>query len=134
MGLEHRRRGVDGEGGGEPAPLDLTGLNPDHGTIGTPVLCSVHGTGFTADCVVIVDDEEVPATLVNSGKFTADIPMPEEPGTVDVEVGRGEEFSDVLTFEWIAAAGGTRKSEKTERKPKKAEPPSKRAKKTKGRK
>jgi len=125
--------GAGSETGGPPAlaPLDLTGLNPDHGTVGAPVICAVHGTGFTPESVVIIDDEEVAATFVNDGKFTVDMPPAEEAGTVDVEVSRGEEFSDVLTFEWLAAEGGARKSEKAERKPKKAEPPSKREKKNK---
>ena len=53
----------------------------------------------------MVDDEDMPTTLVNSTTLTASIPVAAEPGMVDVEVARGEDLSDVLTFEFVAPAG-----------------------------
>ena len=75
--------------------------------------------------MILFDDEELPTTLVNSTTLTAASAGAGEAGVVDVEVARGEDLSDVLTFEFVAPAG-RRSSEKAERKPKKAEPRGKR--------
>jgi len=114
-------------------PLDLEGVNPDSAAIGSApdVTIAVHGTGFTPNSVVLVDDEEMPTTFVNTGKLTAQVPMATEPGEVDVEVQRGDDLSEILTFEFLAAEGGTRSRKEPERKPKKSEPSSKRTKKKK---
>jgi hypothetical protein len=121
--------------GGEPVPgepLVLTDIDPDSVEVGSMLdfTLTVTGSGFTADCVILFDDEELPTTLVNSTTLTASPPAQAEAGVVDVEVARGEDLSDVLTFEFVAPAG-RRSSEKAERKPKKAEPRGKRTKKDK---
>jgi hypothetical protein len=118
--------------GAELPPLVLTDISPDTATAGSPedLVLTVTGSGFGPNCVVMVDDEDMATTLVNSTTLTASVPVAAEPGVVDVEVARGEDLSDVLTFEFVAPAG-RRSSEKAERKPKKAEPRGKRAKKDK---
>jgi hypothetical protein len=122
---------IGGEaGGGEPAPgepLVLSDIDPDSVEVGSMLdfTLTVTGSGFTSDCVILFDDEELPTTLVNSTTLTANPPAQAEAGTVDVEVARGEDLSDVLTFEFVAPAG-RRSSEKAERKPKKTEPRGKR--------
>jgi len=118
--------------GAELPPLVLTDISPDTATVGSPedLVLTVTGSGFGPNCVVMVDDEDMATTLVNSTTLTASVPVAAEPGVVDVEVARGEDLSDVLTFEFVAPAG-TRSSSKAERKPKKAEPRGKRQKKDK---
>ena len=113
--------------GAELPPLTLTDISPDTATVGSPedLVLTVTGSGFGPNCVVMVDDEDMTTTLVNSTTLTASVPVAAEPGMVDVEVARGEDLSDVLTFEFVAPAG-RRSSEKAERKPKKAEPRGKR--------
>ena len=85
------------------------------------------GENFTPNCVVLFDDEEVPTTIVNTTTLEADVPIAPAPGTYDVEVQRGEDLSDVLTFEIAAAERGTQQREKQKPKPKKSEPAHKRA-------
>ena len=87
---------------------------------------TVVGHGFTKDCVILFDDEEVKTYYLNHGQLYATLPMAAEPGEVDVEVQRGDETSDVLTFEFTAAP---REPKKPERKPKKTAPSHKRTKK-----
>jgi len=123
-----------GEGGPvELPPLVLTDIDPDSIQVGSApdFVLTVTGTGFGPNCVVMVDDDDVPTTLVNSTTLTAVVPVAAAADVVDVEVARDEDLSDVLTFEFVAPAG-TRSSQKAERKPKKAEPRSKRTKKDKG--
>ena len=115
-----------GDNGGE---LELTALDPDHIAISERRLfLTVTGEGFTRDCTIVFDDEEMPTAYVNKTTLTCSPPMAEAADTVDVEVHRGEDMSDVLTFEFISVTGSTR-SKTPERKPKKAEPVHKRAKK-----
>jgi hypothetical protein len=118
--------------GTELPPLVLSDIDPDSAEVGTMTdfTLTVTGSGFGPNCVILFDDEELPTTLVNTTTLTAAPPAATEAGVVDVEVARGEDLSDVLTFEWIAPAG-RRSSEKAQRKPKKAEPSSKRQKKDK---
>jgi len=118
--------------GTELPPLVLTDIDPDSVSIDsmTDVTLTVTGSGFGPNCVILFDDEELPTTLVNSTTLTAGVPTQGEAGVVDVEVARGEDLSDVLTFEFVAPAG-RRSSEKAERKPKKTEPRGKRQKKDK---
>ncbi len=113
--------------GAELPPLVLTDISPDTVVAGSPedLVLTVTGSGFGPNCVVMVDDEDMATTLVNSTTLTASVPVAAEPGIVDVEVARGEDLSDVLTFEFVAPAG-RRSSEKAERKPKKTEPRGKR--------
>ena len=118
--------------GAELPPLVLTDISPDSVVVGSApdLVLTVTGSGFGPNCVVMVDDEDMPTTLVNSTTLTASIPVAAAADIVDVEVARGEDLSDVLTFEFVAPAG-TRSSQKAERKPKKAEPRGKRQKKDK---
>ena len=110
----------------ELPPLVLTDIDPDSAQIGmTDFTLTVTGSGFTPNTVVVFDDEELPTVFVNQTTLTTNPPLPAEAATVDVEVHRGEEMSDVLTFEIVAPAG-RRSSEKAERKPKKNEPRHKR--------
>jgi hypothetical protein len=133
-----------GEDGPNQAPTDpqnlpeltLTAIDPDTIPVQpeniTETTLTVTGTGFGPNCVVLFDDEEVPTTLVNSTTLRASVPIAPAVGTYDVEVQRGEDLSDVLTFEIAAAeSGGARTRKEQQRKPKKAEPASKRTKKSK---
>ena len=86
------------------------------------------GAGFDRKCVVVFDDEEMPTTYVDNTTLTCSPPMAASADAVDVEVHRGEDMSDVLLFEFVSST--TARTAKTpERKPKKAEPVHKRAKK-----
>jgi hypothetical protein len=120
--------------GVELPPLVLADISPDSAVAGSPEVLelTVTGSGFGPNCVVMVDDEDMTTTLINSTTLTAFVPVAAEPGIVDVEVARGEDLSDVLTFEFVAPAG-RRSSEKAERRPKKTEPRGKRQKKDKSR-
>ena len=86
------------------------------------------GEGFDKSCVVVFDDEEVPTAYVNGTTLTCSPPMASAPDAVDVEVHRGEDMSDVLLFEFVSSTAA-RTAKAPERKPKKAEPVHKRAKK-----
>jgi hypothetical protein len=114
----------------ELPPLVLTDISPDTAVVGSgSVSLTVTGSGFGPNCVVVFDDAEVPTAFVSPTSLTADCPISAVAEIVDVEVSRGEDMSDVLSFEFTAVARtGTAKREQ-QRKPKKAEPPSKRAKK-----
>jgi len=111
----------------ELPPLVLTDIDPDTIVVGSAAdfVLTVTGSGFGPNCVIMVDDEDMPTTLVNQTTLTASVPVAAAAAIVDVEVARGEDLSDVLTFEFVAPAG-RRSSEKAERKPKKAEPRGKR--------
>jgi len=128
-------------GGGTDERLTLTDIDPDRIPVQpeeiTEKSITVTGTGFSNECVVLFDDEEVPTTFVSPTQLKANVPIAPAEGTYDVEVARGEELSDVLTFEIVAAEEGSGATQSTKRekqkpKPKKSEPPSKRAKKGKG--
>jgi hypothetical protein len=132
--------GGGGGGEGEVERLTLTDIDPDRIPVQPEEIAeiplTVTGTGFSNDCVVLFDDEEVPTTFVSPTQLKASVPIAPAEGTYDVEVARGEELSDVLTFEIVPAEAGSgtqsAKREKQKPKPKKSEPPSKRAKKGKG--
>jgi hypothetical protein len=110
-------------------PLALSDIDPDSAVIGmTDFTLTVTGSGFTPNSVIVFDDEEMPTVFVNQTQLTTNPPSPAEPAVVDVEVHRGEEMSDVLTFEFTAEAPVSRGKREQERKPKKAEPASKRKK------
>jgi len=121
--------------GTELPPLVLSDISPDSADLGSMVdfVLTVIGSGFTPNSVILFDDEELPTTFVNQTTMTASPPTQAEAGIVDVEVARGEDLSDVLTFEFVAPAG-RRSSEKAERRPKKNTPISRRADKKKGKK
>lgn len=111
--------------------VTLTSLDPDTVAVDGGPTFTLHVTGenFDDQCKIVFDDEELATTFINSNQMYADVPIQEFPGEVDVEVHRGEEMSDVMTFEFIAAQGGTRSREKPARKPKKSVPAHKRLKK-----
>ena len=127
-------------GGGTDERLTLTDIDPDRIPVQpeeiSEIPLTITGGGFSNDCVVLFDDEEVPTTFVSPTQLKASIPIAPAEGTYDVEVARGEELSDVLTFEIVAAEAGSgtqsTKREKQKPKPKKSEPASKRSKKGKG--
>jgi IPT/TIG domain len=114
-----------------PDPIDLTALDPESIVVGSVAdfLLTVTGTGFTDGCVIVFDDEEQPTTFVDATTLTATILVAMAADTVDVEVHRGEEMSDVLTFEFTAI-GVRAAGRAVQRKPKKPEPVSKRTKKS----
>jgi hypothetical protein len=105
--------------------LDLIDLEPDSIVVGSAAgfELTLTGTGFTEDCIVVVDDEEQQTTYVSDTKLTAWVAVGNKPATVDVEVARGEDLSDVLTFEFTQAP---RSRKQPERKPKKSTPSHKR--------
>jgi len=116
----------------ELPPLVLSDIDPDSVAIGmTDFTLTVTGSGFTPATVIVFDDEEMPTVFLSPTRLTANPPSPAEPAIVDVEVHRGEDMSDVLAFEFTAAAraGEKRERQAPERKPKKAEPVAKRTKK-----
>ena len=114
----------------ELPPLVLSDIDPDSVAIGmTDFTLTVTGSGFTPNSVIVFDDEEMPTVFVNQTQLTTNPPSPAEPAVVDVEVTRGEEMSDVLSFEFTAVARDSKTKREQQRKPKKAEPASKRTKK-----
>jgi len=114
----------------ELPPLVLSDIDPDTAVVGSgSVALTVTGTGFTPNCVVVFDDAEVPTVFVSQTSLTADCPASDVAELVDVEVTRGEEMSDVLSFEFTAVARDSKTKREQQRKPKKAEPASKRTKK-----
>jgi hypothetical protein len=116
----------------ELPPLVLSDIDPDAAVVGSgSVALTVTGTGFTPNCVVVFDDAEVPTVFVSQTSLTADCPVSDVAEIVDVEVTRGEDMSDVLTFEFTAVARDSKTKREQQRKPKKAEPASKRTKKKK---
>jgi hypothetical protein len=114
----------------ELPPLVLSDIDPDAAVVGSgSVALTVTGTGFTPNCVVVFDDAEVPTVFVSQTSLTADCPVSDVAEIVDVEVTRGEDMSDVLTFEFTAVARDSKTKREQQRKPKKTEPASKRTKK-----
>jgi len=119
-------------GPAELPPLVLTDIDPDTLVVGSGSFpLTVTGSGFGPNCVVVFDDVDVPTIVVSPTELTADCPVSATADIVDVEVSRGEEMSDVLSFEFTAVARMSSAKREQQRKPKKAEPPSKRAKKSK---
>ena len=123
-------------GPAELPELTLTAIDPDRLPVQpasiTEAGLRVTGTGFTPATVVLFDDEEVPTTFISPTRLDAVVPLVTEPGVFDVEVQRGDDLSDVMVFEIATAesgSGGARSSKEPARKPKKAEPASKRTKK-----
>ena len=117
--------------GTELPPLVLTSIDPDVIPVQPEEITSkkitLTGENFTPNCVVLFDDDEVPTVVVNTTTMEADVPIAPAPGTYDVEVQRGEDLSDVLTFEIAAAERSSQQREKQKPKPKKSEPAHKRA-------
>ena len=118
--------------GAELPPLVLTSIDPDVIPVQpeeiTSTKITLTGENFTPACVVLFDDEEMPTTFLTTSTLEADVPIAPAPGTYDVEVQRGDDLSDVLTFEIAAAGRSTQAREKQKPKPKKSEPAHKRQK------
>ena len=89
----------------ELPPLVLTDISPDTLVVGSGSFpLTVTGSGFGPNCVVVFDDADVPTTFVSPTELTADCPVAAAADVVDVEVHRGEDMSDVLSFEFTAVA------------------------------
>jgi hypothetical protein len=116
----------------ENAALTLTGLNPDHAPAdaGPDLLLRVFGTGFDKHCKIVFDDEEMITSYEDERTLTAWVPSATTAGEVDVEVARGDELTEVLTFAFIAKNAATRQNPVV-RKAAKDTPAHKRAKKKK---
>ncbi len=111
-------------------PLVLTDISPDTAVVGSGSFpLTVTGSGFGPNCVVVFDDADVPTVVVSPTELTADCPVSATAEIVDVEVSRGEEMSDVLSFEFTAVARMSSAKREQQRKPKKDTPSHKRLKK-----
>lgn len=115
------------QGGGEE-PLVLSGINPESVPMGAGTFAlTVTGSGFDQDSVIVFNDEDQDTTFVSATELSAAaVPVSAIAETVDVEVARGDDLSDAITFDFTAA--GTRSGEKkAARKPSKGKrPPEKR--------
>ena len=106
----------------ELPPLVLTDISPDTLVVGSGSFpLTVTGSGFGPNCVVVFDDADVPTTFVSPTELTADCPASATADIVDVEVHRGEEMSDVLSFEFTAVARMSADKRKQEPKKKPAD-------------
>lgn len=116
-------------GGKKQAKLVLHELEPDHAPVGTgpDFHLRVIGEGFDEHCKIVFDDEELPTRCETDKTLVAWAPTAKMPGEVDVEVSRGDDLSEVLTFEFVAK--NAKRLLKTERKAVKDTPAHKRAKK-----
>lgn len=115
-------------GPAELPPLVLSDISPDSMVVGSGTFpLTVTGEGFIPDCVVVFDDAEVPTSFVSPTEIHADCPVADVAGVVDVEVHRGDDMSDVLSFEFTAVVREGREKRTPERKPKKETPRHKRA-------
>jgi hypothetical protein len=106
----------------ELPPLVLTDISPDTLVVGSGSFpLTVTGSGFGPNCVVVFDDADVPTTFVSPTELTADCPVAAAADVVDVEVHRGEDMSDVLSFEFTAVARMSADKRKQEPKKKPAD-------------
>ena len=103
--------------------LVLTSILPDTAPIQADGLgvfaLTVTGSGFTADSVIVFDETDMETVYVSDTELRSDnTPIGTVPATVDVEVARGEDLSEVITFDFTdIVSRGTRKV--SERKPSK---------------
>ena len=112
----------------ELPPLVLSDIDPDTMVVGSGTFpLTVTGSGFTPESVVVFEDAEVPTEFISPTELKADCPVADAAGVVDVEVHRGEDMSDVLSFEFTAVMREGREKRTPERKPKKETPRHKRA-------
>ena len=114
-----------GPGEGQPPPeqlppLVLTDIDPDSVPAGSGTfVLTVTGEGFDSNTLIVFNDEEMATTFVSATQLTSDLtPISAVAEVVDVELQRGDDLSDVLTFEFTAAAG-RRTSEKASKPAKK---------------
>lgn len=116
-----------GGGGTDPEPevppIDLTSIAPETAIAGSGTFAlTVTGTGFQDGDVILFKEVPVATTFVSDTQLQADaVPVSAVPETVDVEVQRGAELSDVLTFDFVAAGreGEERERRSPQRKPSK---------------
>ena len=73
--------------GGDP-PV-LTSLEPNTHVVGPGFLLRLHGTGFTADCVVFANNIERASTFVSATELNITTQTVSNPTTVTIEVGVG---------------------------------------------
>jgi hypothetical protein len=99
--------------------LVLTSVDPVSAVISADpdVPLTVTGSGFDATCVVVFDDADLATAFVSETELTASAPMAAAPAVVDVEVHRGDDLSDVRTFEFTAVAGRASASTRKPKKP-----------------
>jgi len=106
---------------GTEAPVVLSSIDPESAPVqaaGATFALTVHGEGFTDECVIVFNDEDMDTTYVSANELRSDAtPVSDAPTIVDVEVANGEDLSEALTFEFTAVAG--RASGKSARKPSK---------------
>ncbi|MGC9398666.1 MAG: hypothetical protein ACP5HM_05975 [Anaerolineae bacterium] len=102
-----------------PAPVDVTGLEPDTLTDVAGGTLSLYGTGFTADCAVrLVGYGLLNTTFVHAGALRAQVPPGVPPGTYDVRVTAAPDNVDTLPKALtIVAATPTPKPEAPETPP-----------------
>jgi len=104
-------------------PLSLGGIEPTSYELGEEAmdgdvfLITATGTGFTPQTVLIFDDEELETTFVDPQHLTANAPVLDVPGEVDVEVQRGDDMSDIIAFEFVDAPTGETMRNTTTKKP-----------------
>jgi hypothetical protein len=121
--------GAGDAGPAELPPLVLSDISPDTMVVGSGTFTlTVTGSGFIPACVVVFDDADTPTTFVSPTELHADCPVMAAAAVVDVEVHRGEDLSDVLSFEFTAVAREGREKKEPVRKPKKDTPSHKRLK------
>jgi hypothetical protein len=107
----------------------LSDVDPDAMVVGTGTFpLTVTGSGFTPESIVVFDDADAPTTFVSQTELRADCPVSATAEIVDVEVHRGEDMSDVLSFEFSAVMREGREKKPPQRKPKKDTPSSRRLK------
>jgi len=118
--------------GAPPAaqPPVLTGISPESITLTAATAetfsLMVTGTGFNEDSVIVFDDEDLETTFVSETQLTAEAPTSTVAKEVDVEVTNGDDLSDAITFEYIAAeadASRTGQRKAPQRKPSKGKRP-----------
>ena len=75
--------------GGDPVVPVLTSLEPDTHVVGPGFLLRLHGTGFTAECVVFANNIQRASTFVSATEISMTTTTVSNPSTVTVEVGVG---------------------------------------------
>lgn len=107
------------------APPVLSSIEPESVTIGATqaetFTLTATGSGFTEDCVIVFNDEDLDTTFVSETQLTAEAPTQTAAGEIDVEVANGEELSESITlsFEEQAPAGRQTQKKAPQRKPSK---------------
>jgi hypothetical protein len=88
-------------------PPEITSLEPDNATIGSPSFTLyIHGTGFTPGSVIVFAGHDEPTTVDPDGVVSTGINMPlwTGPDKVDVYVRNGAARSNLMLFTFAEAA------------------------------